>query len=153
MMWCALTVVICYLLTYLSVWAAASRNGYSGSFSSRSEFLISQYGNNVRYLDGNDVFLLVFILPVIISIVLCEFQMWLSFILTPVISFAAMSSLYVLSIYNSYWWLLPNYTMWRRSVYYDAEGISPASGLLLSGYVMLFVIVYGSIIIKKRDII
>lgn len=152
MLWCALAVVICYLLTFFLIWCIASSGGYKWNFDNGSEFLISQYGNSVRYLDKSDVYLLVFILPIVISIALCEFQMLIGFILTPVISFAAMSALFVFSIYNSYWWLLPNYTMWRRSVYYDVKGFSPLSGLILSGYLLMFVLVYGVMIIRRRDI-
>lgn len=153
MIWCALSVVVCYATTFISILAGTIIKGYKLSLNIDTDFLISQYGNGVRYLNKIDIIVVIFVLPIIISITMCELQMLLGFIVTPVISFALMCGLFVVSAFYTVWWLLPNYTMWRRSAYYDYKGLLPSSGLILSGYVLILVMFLGSNLIKKRDIL
>ncbi len=153
MLWCAVSVVICYLAAYLGLVIGTIIKGYKMSFATNTDFQVLQYGNGIRYLSSSDVVIVVIILPVVVSIVLCELQMILSFVLTPVISFAVMISFFVVSAFYTVWWLLPNYTMWRRSAYYDYKGLLPSDGFLLSGYILLAVFIVGVMHFSQRDII
>ncbi len=153
MVWCALSVVICYAVTYICLIVGTIINGYELSFTIRTDFLILEYGNGIKYFSGADVVAIVILLPVFVSIAICELQMLLSFILTPVISFALMIGLFVVSSFYTVWWLLPNYTMWRRSAYFDFEGLLPSSGIILSTFTLVVVFVAGTTFFRYKDII
>ena len=153
MIWCALSVVVCYIAAFISIFIGALVKNYEMNIDIDSEFLIYQYGNGVRYMSTTDIVLVVFILPVVISITMCEFQMLLSFIINPVVSFAFMCGIFVVSAFYTVWWLLPNFTIWRRCAYYDENGVLPRSGLLFSAYLLLATILVGASIFKRKDII
>ena len=153
MVWCCISVIVCYLATFICIFAGTVLKGYRLSFNTNTDFLLSQYGNGIRYLNKSDVFIVVIILPVVVSITLCELQMLMSFILTPVISFALMVGLIVISSFYTVWWLLPNFTMWRRSAFFDYKGVLPSSGLILSGYLLLAVFLLGISLFKQKDIL
>lgn len=153
MTWCALSVIVCYAVAYISIITGALLKGYDIKLDIKSEFLLSQYGGNIRYLSIPDVAIIVFILPIVVSVTMCEVQMLLSFVISPVVSFAFMCGLYVLSAFYTKWELIPNFAMWKRSAYYSAEGLRPLSGFLVCVYLIIAVLVYGEIFFKNKDIL
>ena len=61
--------------------------------------------------------------------------------------------MYVLSAYYTVWYLPGNYTMWQRASYIEADGVNPASGLVLSAGMILISLIGGLMYFDRKDIL
>ena len=80
-------------------------------------------------------------------------QVLAGFIITPVISFAAVCGVYVLSAYYTVWYLSGNYTMWQRVSYVVAGGVNPMSGVVLAAGMLITAFAGGIVYFDNKDII
>jgi hypothetical protein len=117
------------------------------------KFMKIVYGYNMNYLPYKDLMLIVFVVPVAVTTGICLVQMLMSFIISPVTSFAITCAVYILSAYYTAWFFPGSYTMWIRSSYFDARGLSPLSGLLIAAAMAVSVVVSGKMYFDQKDII
>ena len=111
------------------------------------------FGYNMTYVSYRDIILISIIVPVLTTISICLVQMLLSFMLSPVTSYALSCMLYVLSAYYTEWFLPGSFTMWLRSSYYDKNGLNPMSGVIISLFLITIVFMYGKAYFEKKDIL
>lgn len=153
MLWCMVSVALYYLIIALSCVAVAYAHGADIRAGWSVDIMQGMFGDSVKYVSGKDVWLITVILPFAVSMMLMELQMLLSFLLTPVVSFAATCGIYIISAYYTCWWLAGNYTMWIRSSYIDYEGIRPDSGMLLAVFGIVSVLITGLLYFREKDVL
>ena len=151
--WCVLSVLLYFLATFISCSVFAMFYGAKPSLGVTDEFLKIVYGYNINYLPYKDLMLIVFVVPIAVTAGICLVQMLMSFIVSPVTSFAITCAVYILSAYYTAWFLPGSYTMWVRSSYFDVRGLNPLSGLLIAAFMVIAVIVLGNSYFEKKDII
>lgn len=78
--------------------------------------------------------------------------MIVSFVLTPVVSFALTCGIYVLSAYYTIWILPGSYAMWIRSSYVAAEGVNPESGILIAVFLIVTSVFAGCVYFDRCDV-
>ena len=100
-----------------------------------------------------DVLCVTILLPVLVSVAVSQVQILAGFLITPVVSFAGVCAMYVLSAYYTVWYLPGNYTMWQRASYIEADGVNPASGLVLSAGMILISLIGGLMYFDRKDIL
>jgi len=150
--WGAFNVVLYFAVLILAVMGIAKLHGAEMSWIFTEEIMTRFFGSNMQYVNGQDVWLIAIILPCLMTIALSLLQIFLSFILTPVVSFAMMCGIYIVSAYYTSWVLPGNYTMWLRSSYVGMEGINPQSGILIAAFIIVASIFAGCIYFEKCDI-
>lgn len=151
--WCLFTVLSYYIVLIGTVFIVTVLQHGRLSFEFTEELMEFFFGSNMRYVSVNDMLYIAVIVPFFITVALCMLQMLLSFLLSPVVSFASMCGLYVLSAYYTAWWLPANFTMWLRSSYVRTEGISPDSGLLIGLFIIACSVLLGWIYFRQKDVI
>lgn len=151
--WCLLTVLSYYIVLIGTILIVTGLHQGTLSFDFTEELMEFFFGSNMRYVSVNDMLYIAVIVPFLITAALCMLQMLLSFLLSPVVSFATMCGLYVLSAYYTAWWLPANFTMWLRSSYVRTEGISPDSGLLIGVFILVCSVMLGWIYFQQKDVI
>lgn len=153
MLWCVLSVLIYYLFAFTSCTIFAMIRGAKMSLGVTDEFMKGVFGYNMIYLPYKDLMLIVFVVPIAVTIGICLVQMLMSFIISPVTSFAITCGVYVLSAYYTIWFLPGSFTMWVRSSYFDVRGLNPLSGLLIAAFMVVAVVVLGKSYFEKKDVI
>ena len=151
--WCVLSVLLYFIATFVFCSIFAMFHGAKPSLGVTDEFMKIVYGYNMNYLPYKDLMLIVFVVPVAVTIGICLVQMLMSFIISPVTSFAIACAVYILSAYYTAWFFPGSYTMWVRSSYFDARGLSPLSGLLIAATMAVAVVVSGKMYFDQKDII
>jgi len=151
--WCVLSVLLYFFATFLSCSIFALFYGAKPSLGVTDEFLKIVYGYNINYLPYKDLMLIVFVVPIAVTAGICLVQMLMSFIISPVTSFALTCAVYILSAYYTAWFLPGSYTMWVRSSYFDVRGLNPLSGLLIAAFMVIAVCFLGNSYFEKKDII
>lgn len=151
--WCVLSVLIYYFVTFFTCSLFSMAQGAKLSFNVSYDFYKAYFGYNVTYISYSDLIIVSIITPMLITVGICLVQQLLSLVLSPVTSFALTSMLYVLSAYYTVWFLPGSFTMWLRSSYYDEKGLNPLSGVLISTMLIVLVLVLGKAHIKSKDII
>ena len=129
---CICSVLIYYAITVGWITLMALSCGATLSLQVSNDFVLSAFSYTLLYMNSSDVVWISLLLPFLTTLSVCLIQVASSLVISPVISFAAVCSMYVLSAYYTSPWLIGNYTMWQRSSYYIEGGISPDSGLFLS---------------------
>ncbi|MCR4670524.1 MAG: hypothetical protein K5643_04955 [Saccharofermentans sp.] len=153
MLWCILSVLFYYIIAIISCIVFALMHGADLSLGVTDEFLMIIFGYNMTYISYSDLIVVAVLLPVLITISICLVQLLVSFILSPVTSFAITCGLYVLSTYYTAWFLPGSYTMWIRSSYYHEQGLNPLSGLLIACFLVIAVYLLGRGYFESKDII
>ncbi|MDO5126274.1 MAG: hypothetical protein Q4D54_00830 [Eubacteriales bacterium] len=92
------------------------------------------------------------IVPCIITIALSLVQILAGFLLTPVVSFACVCGLYVVSAYYTTWPLVGNYTMWVRTKWITPDGVHPISGFILAIVLIICAWNAGEYYLSKKDL-
>lgn len=150
---CALSVLVLFFATIFFISLIAIIDGASPLFSITESLITIVNNSNALYLSLSDYIFVAFILPIVATAAICMLQLFLSFVIKPVTSFALMCGLYVLSAYYTSPFLLGNYTMWLRCSYYDECGVSPISGLILSLGLIALILMTGYIYFLDVDVI
>ena len=151
--WCIMSVLIYFVATFIACSMFAMFYGAKPSLGVTDEFLKIVYGYNINYLPYKDLMLIVFVVPIAVTAAICLVQMLMSFIISPVTSFALTCAVYILSAYYTAWFLPGSYTMWVRSSYFDVRGLNPLSGLLIAAFMVIAVCFVGNSYFEKKDII
>ncbi len=151
--WCLITVLLYYVVLIGTIAVVTGLNYGTMSLDFTEELMSFFFGSNMRYVSANDMLYIAGIVPFLMTAALCMLQMLLSFWLSPVVSFASMCGLYVLSAYYTAWWLPGSYTMWLRSSYVSVDGISPDNGVVISLFIMTFSILVGWVYFDRKDVI
>lgn len=151
--WCILSVVLYYFVAFISNTLLALYHGATLSLNVSPDFFQAQFGYNMRFVTRGDFILIGVIVPIAVTIAICLVQLLLSFIISPVTSFALICGIYVLSAYYTAWFLPGSFTMWLRSSYFDENGLNPLSGLVIAAFLSISVCVIGREYFVSRDII
>lgn len=151
--WCVLSVLIYFVATFAACSVFAMFYGAKPSIGVTDEFLKIVYGYNMTYLPYKDLMLIVFVVPIAVTTGICLVQMLMSFIISPVTSFAITCAVYILSAYYTAWFLPGSFTMWVRSSYFDVRGLNPLSGLLIAAFMVVAVVVLGKSYFDRKDVI
>lgn len=151
--WCVMSVLIYFVATFTACSVFAMFYGAKPSLGVTDEFLKIVYGYNINYLPYKDLMLIVFVVPITVTTGICLVQMLMSFIISPVTSFAITCAVYILSAYYTVWFLPGSYTMWVRSSYFDVRGLNPLSGLLIAAFMVVAVVVLGKSYFERKDVI
>lgn len=150
--WGALNAVFYFLVLLLAVIAVAGFHGAEMTWTFSEEIMTAFFGSNMQYLSMGDAWLISVILPCLMTIALSLLQILLSFILTPVVSFAMMCGIYIISAYYTSWVLPGNYTMWLRSSYVNLEGVNPQSGMWIALFIIVVSIFAGCVYFDRCDV-
>lgn len=151
--WCVLSVLIYYLFTFIFCVIFSLVKGASLSPELSDDFLNTVFGYTMRFVSRRDLILIAVIVPVAVNIGICLIQLLLSFITSPVTSFAILCSFYIISAYHTAWYLPASYTCWLRSSYYCDNGLNPYSGLLIAALMVFTVVLSGKAYFEKKDVI
>ena len=151
--WCVLSVLIYFVATFAACSVFAMFYGAKPSLGVTDEFLKIVYGYNMTYLPYKDLMLIVFVVPIAVTTGICLVQMLMSFIISPVTSFAITCAVYILSAYYTAWFLPGSFTMWVRSSYFDVRGLNPLSGLLIAAFMVVAVVILGKGYFEGKDVI
>lgn len=149
--WCFCVVVFSYILIVFTSAVIAILNGAEWTLVATDEKLTNLYSVYLLYVSKFDLFVSVFVVPVLVTYGHCLFFMLIGLVLSPVIGFALACSYYVLAAYTTVWWLPINYTMWLRSAYVSDKGLVSNNGLLFAGLFCCLSILWGYEHIKKKD--
>ena len=149
---CICSVLVYFFFTVLMITLFALINGASFSFTASDNFCVSIFSSTMLYLTTKDLVLIILVLPFVVTAAVCVCQIACSLVFSPVLCFATVSGIYVLSAYYTNPWFIGNYTMWQRCSYYVEGGVSPDVGFLMSIMLMVLAIGYGSYIIKRKDV-
>lgn len=137
--WGISTVLLYFGVYYAGIILWAKKWGAAMELHYTQSFLEQIAGMTVPELSTADVFVMALIVPLLITTGLCLAQIFMGFIMTPIVSFAVICGIYVLSAYYTVWWLPGSFSMWLRSSMMTQEGVNPVSGMLFS-----VLLIYGS---------
>lgn len=152
-LWCLCCVIFYFALYYLSTILFAILCGAQCRVDGDKDFLVMIFGRDIGNFTVGNLLLIAVFLPFVITFGLCMIQIFAGFLLTPVVSFANMCGVYVLSAYYTIWFLPGNFTMWLRSSYVTAEGVRPISGVLLGILLSIFSWYAGKQYFLTKDIL
>lgn len=153
LLWCLATVALYYIGIIVTCVIIACVHGAQVSGNVSAELLGRIFGDSMQYVSRSDLILISVVLPFAVSVWMTGLQMLLSFLLTPVVSFAAVCGLYIVSAYYTCWWLPGNYAMWQRSAYISYEGVKPESGFILAAFGFVSVAAAGVMYFRGKDVI
>ncbi len=153
MIWCVLSVVTYYLVSFITCMLFSCIRGADLSMGVSYDFLKAYFGYNMTYVSYSDLILVAVVVPITVSIAICLVQLLLSFTLSPVTSFAIICGVYVLSAYYTVWFLPGSFTMWLRSSYYSENGLNPLSGIIIAVFISSVVYFLGKEYFVKKDVI
>ena len=153
MIWCVLSVLSYFFVAFISCILFALLRGADMSLNVTDSFFIAHFGYNMTFISHTDLIIIAVVIPIMISIGISLIQVLLSFIISPVTSFAVMCGLYIVSTYYTVWFLPGNFTMWLRSSYYVERGLNPLSGLIIAVFCMFATCVMGKNYFENKDII
>ena len=131
-LWCIISVLAYYLAAFISCAVFALIKGAGLSFDVTYDYMQ---------------------IPIVVTIGICLVQLLLSFIVSPVTSFAMTCMVYILSAYYTVWFLPGSFTMWLRSSYYDEKGLNPLSGLIIAAFMITAACLIGKNYFEKKDIL
>lgn len=152
-LWCIASIVLYYMVYVLSIAVISCMFGGKFSLSVTPEFVGSVFNSTAMTLGMSDILVIAVLVPLLITTGICLVQMILGFVSTPVVSFAAMSGLYIVSAYYTEWWLPGSYTMWLRSTVVTEEGVRPISGIMF-GVMMICLAWYaGRTYFETKDVL
>lgn len=151
-LWCICSVLIYFIVSILSIAGTAMAFGAEGSLQMTPEFAFVELTSGLEYVSFGEVILISIVVPFIVTTALCLLQLLLSFILSPVVSFALMCGQYILAAYYTAWYLPGSFTMWLRSSYVDKEGLHPLSGCIISVVIIIIAYVSGRQYFARKDI-
>lgn len=152
-LWCIISVLAYYLAAFISCAVFALIKGAGLSFDVTYDYMQVQFGYNSNFVSQRDFFIISVVIPIVVTIGICLVQLLLSFIVSPVTSFAMTCMVYILSAYYTVWFLPGSFTMWLRSSYYDEKGLNPLSGLIIAAFMITAACLIGKNYFEKKDII
>lgn len=159
-MWVTVSTIIYFLIGFvvLSLFAIISGAETTADVSSNAVIKFIQFITTEQNLFYNDamyykVTILHFILPVIICVMNNLLQLFLSLFIKPFFSFIFTVSYTIASAYYLKCFMLGNYAMIARSNIFIDNGVNFTDGLIISLSVILMVIISGTVLFSKQDIL
>ncbi len=159
-MWVTVSTIIYFVIGFvvLSLFAIISGAEITADVSSNAVIKLIPFITTEQNLFYNDaiyykVTLLHFILPVVICVMNNLFQLFLSLFIKPFFSFIFTVSYTIASAYYLKSFMLGNYAMIARSNIFINNGVDFAKGLIISLCVILVVIISGTVLFSKQDIL
>ncbi len=151
--WCILTVSIYYAVAFFTIVIMTLFCDIDISFELSNDIISNYYTDTVSELNPSMIYNIAILLPLLVTVAISLFQILLSFIVSPVISFAGVCTIYILSAYYTKAYFIGNYTMWLRSSYVEKGGLDSETGLIISMIMILSCVTFGSMYFDKKDII
>ena len=159
-MWVTVSTISYFLIgcVVLSLFSIISGAEITADVSSNAVIKLIPFITTEQNLFYNDamyykVTLLHFILPVVICVMNNLFQLFLSLFIKPFFSFIFTVSYTIASAYYLKSFMLGNYAMIARSNIFINNGVDFAKGLIISLCVILVVIISGTVLFSKQDIL
>ena len=159
-MWVTVSTIIYFLIGFivLSLFAIISGAEITADVSSKVIIKFIPFITTEQNLFYNDaiyykVTILHFVLPVIICVMNNLLQLFLSLFIKPFFSFIFTVSYTIASAYYLKSFMLGNYAMIARSNIFIDNGVNFTDGLIISLGVILVVIISGTILFSKQDIL
>ena len=159
-MWVTVSTITYFLigLVVLSLFAVISGAEITADVSSRVVIKFIPFITTEQNLFYNDamyykVTILHFVLPVIICVMNNLLQLFLSLFIKPFFSFIFTVSYTIASAYYLKSFMLGNYAMIARSNIFIDNGVNFTNGLIISMGVILVVIISGTVLFSKQDIL
>lgn len=151
--WCFVATIVYFVLILVSTAMSVLilEGTLSFDYDGRASMLLMS--NNFKYAFLDDLILSSLVVPFFVTFALGLLQMVLSFIITPVISFATICAVYVVSAFYTSAWLPGSYTMLLRSSFLDNEGLSPYSGLVIAGVIGIASVFIGYAYFENKDVL
>ncbi len=150
--WVCLSTLLYFGLIYLGVLVACCLLNINISMS--YAFWINENILNMQLvsLELEEVIMLLFVLPVMTSLTVNYIQLFLSLLLDRVYSFLFSAVLLFASTYFLFPMAIGNYSMIKRSIYCNVDGVTIGEGIIVNAILIIVTIVVGGIGIKKMDI-
>lgn len=159
-MWVTVSTITYFLigLVVLSLFAIISGAEITADVSSKVVIKFIPFITTEQNLFYNDaiyykVTILHFVLPVVICVMNNLLQLFLSLFIKPFFSFIFTVSYTIASAYYLKSFMLGNYAMIARSNIFIDNGVNFTDGLLISLGVILIVIISGTVLFSKQDIL
>ncbi len=159
-MWVTVSTIIYLLIGFvvLSLFAIISGAEITADVSSNAVIKLIRFITTEQNLFYGDamyykVTILHFILPVVICVMNNLFQLFLSLFIKPFFSFIFTVSYTIASAYYLKCFMLGNYAMIARSNIFIDNGVDFTDGLIISLSVILVVIISGTVLFSKQDIL
>lgn len=159
-MWVTVSTITYFLigLVVLSLLAIISGAEITADVSSKVVIKFVPFITTEQNLFYNDaiyykVTILHFVLPVVICVMNNLLQLFLSLFIKPFFSFIFTVSYTIASAYYLKSFMLGNYAMIARSNIFIDNGVNFTDGLLISLGVILIVIISGTVLFSKQDIL
>lgn len=159
-MWVTVSTITYFLigLVVLSLFAIISGAEITADVSSKVVIKFIPFITTEQNLFYNDamyykVTILHFVLPVIICVMNNLLQLFLSLFIKPFFSFIFTVSYTIASAYYLKSFMLGNYAMIARSNIFIDNGVNFTDGLIISLGVILVVIISGTVLFSKQDIL
>lgn len=151
--WCICQTMMYYLVAFVFIIVSAVAFGAELTCKTTRNFIETTFGINACSLSGQDLILTALILPFMITLAITMVQILFSMIINPVMSFAVVCAIYVVSAYYTRWYFLGNYTMWVRSSYVTDKGVYPVGGIVISIALFTVSLIAGYMYIDNKDVI
>lgn len=150
-LWCICNVLLYYVIYILTTCVTAFFFGAKWKVAV-SDFVTDFFGNQIGNMQIQKLLFVSLIVPCIITIALSLVQILAGFLITPVVSFACVCGLYVVSAYYTEWPLVGNYTMWIRTKWITPDGVHPISGFILAFVLIICAWNAGEYYFSKKDL-
>ena len=142
-----------FAVCVLTIYLMAAAYGADMTMDMTAALTTRLYPPQTYNLSVADLLLITLFIPMLVTLGISQLQVLAGFIITPVISFAAVCGVYVLSAYYTVWYLSGNYTMWQRVSYVVADGVNPMSGVVLAAGMLITAFAGGIVYFDNKDII
>lgn len=159
-MWVTVSTIIYFVIGFvvLSLFAIISGAEITADVSSNAVIKLIPFITTEQNLFYNDaiyykVTILHFVLPIIICVMNNLLQLFLSLFIKPFFSFIFTVSYTIASAYYLKSFMLGNYAMIARSNIFIDNGVNFTNGLIISLGVILVVIISGTALFSKQDIL
>ncbi|MGN0291743.1 MAG: hypothetical protein ACI4C5_07410 [Lachnospiraceae bacterium] len=147
--WLLTSAVLYYAVFYLAIAIVSVLGGGSLSLRIRD---VWEYGIEELFLaEGLRILLL---MPCLCSVAVGMLQMFVSFLISPIIALCISLAYFILSVAVEKSWILGNYTMLIRNRQIDTiNGVKSETGILIAMIMIVFGIVSGMEYLKRKELI
>ncbi len=150
--WVSGSVVLCYLLGYLTLLLFSLCTGGISLVPHKDISLFASQVNSSK-LTPEGILTVAILLPMLTSIALSLFQMFLSFYSNPVFGYSVIIGILVVSAFQCSPLLPGNYLMLLRSVCVTPQGVTVKDGILADLCFLIFSVLAGAGYFSRYDIL
>ncbi|MDR0914057.1 MAG: hypothetical protein LBM65_02680 [Oscillospiraceae bacterium] len=151
-LWVVCTVALFYIIQFALTFAAAAIFG-NPSFGLTLPLLLKIPGVFLNGADFTQVAFAAVVLPFAISVAVALMQVVLELFIKPILAFAAVAALNIITIYYASPFLISNGSMFLRSSLANADGINPAA---VTGFLCAYIAIFtalGLVYFRRKDIL